>query len=569
MPSLSVRKLVKKRPPLVVLDLSERTTRAAVLQWDGEDLAVRDYMVLEAPGLIASLTRQQLAEHFKRVTAALSTKCREAILVLGMQDTLARTIELPNSPDTEFRTMLKLNTSKYFKHEPKELVLDCVPVAVLTGRATLPKEVPVLATGIREEFLRLLLAAAQDARLNVTRVTSTQVGLTNALRISRRDSFENEVIAIVDFGPRTCAVTALMKGQPALSRVVELDEALNSGLEEAFATPYPVAAEIRTNLIRNRLQKLLFPVGRDISAAIDFFEAQLNCRIDLVAFPGGSERADLIAETLQAQLDVPCKQIDPASAVKLALPAGKSERAARDLPRLAGAIGAAAAGYIPQLVQINLLADRIESRIRARKDPVRNTIYAAAAGILLMLGWAGYTHYALSQTVAQLARLDREMNDINSPATQSARISQEGKKIISTVGAMEQHATNRFLFASALNALQEATSLDIQVVRLTLQQNAQYIPGVRGTRSAPAKKACSMEKVVLTVQAKNFADPKSSDMFMDRIANHPYFQANLRKVDPVVLRSRTPRQVDPLNPNHVYTLFSIDCLYPERILAYE
>jgi Tfp pilus assembly PilM family ATPase len=486
-----------------------------------------------------------------------------------MQDTLVRTVELPNSADTEFRTLLKLNTSKYFKHEPKELVLDCVPVAVLTGRASLPKEVPVLATGVREEFFRMLMAAAQDAHLNVTRVTSTQVGLTNGLRLSRRDSFENEVIAIVEFGPRTCAVTALVKGQPALSRVVELDEVLNSGLEEAFATPYPVAAEIRTNLIRNRLQKLLFPIGRDISAAVDFFEAQLNCRIDMVAFPGGSERADLIAETLQAQLDVPYKQIDPAPAVKLALPSAKSDRAARDLPRLAGAIGAAAAAYIPQLVQINLLADRIESRTRARKDPVRNTLYAAAAAIVLMLGWAGYIHYALSQTNAQLARLDREMTEINSPATQSARIALEGQKIITTLGAIEQHATNRFLFASAFNALQEVVSQDVQVVRLTLQQSAQYIPGVRGSRSAPAKKACSAEKVVLTVQAKNFADPKSSDIFMDRVANHPYFQANLRKVDPVVLKSRTPRQVDPLNPNQVYTLFTIECLYPERVLAYE
>jgi Tfp pilus assembly PilM family ATPase/uncharacterized protein (DUF1778 family) len=573
MPSLSVGKLVKRRPPLVVLDLSERSTRAAVVQWDGEVLAFKDYAIIEAPGLIATLTRQQLAEHLKRATAALAVKCREAVLLLGMQDTPARTVELPNSPDTDFRSLLKLNTAKYFKHEASELVLDCVPVAVLTGKTGLPKEVPVLATGIREELFRLILAAAQDAHLNIIRITSNQIGLANVLRLSRQESFEKEVMAVVDFGPKTCAVMALIKGQPVLSRVVELDDALSSGLDEAFATPYPVAAEIRTNLIRNRLQKLLFPVGRDISAAIDFFEAQLNCRINTAVFPGGSERADLIAETLKAQLDVPCQQIDPSPCVKVAVPAAKAERAQRDLPRLAGAIGAAAACYIPHLVQINLLADRNEARLRRRKDPVRNSLLAAAAVILFMLGWAGYTRYAMSQIDAEAARVQAQMNDLKSPASQSAKISLEGTRLITTAAAMKQHATNRFLFAPALNALQEVMSDQIQVIRLTFQQSAQYVPGVEarskdGVRT-PAKKAYCVERVLLLLQAKNFGDPKQSDAFMDQIANQGYFQAHLRKVDPVTLKSRMPRQVDPLNPNTVYTLFTIECSYAERVLGYE
>jgi Tfp pilus assembly PilM family ATPase/uncharacterized protein (DUF1778 family) len=573
MPSLSVAKLVKKRPPLVVLDLSGRSTRAAVLQWDGQELALKDYAILESPGLIATLTRQQLAEHFKRAIAALSIKCREAVLLLATHDITARTIELPNSPDSDLRSLLKLNTAKYFKHQPSELVLDCVPVAALTGKTGLAKEVPVLATGVGVELFRLVLAAAQDVRLKIIRLTSSQVGLANVLRLSRKESFEKEVMAVIDLGPKTCAVMALIKGQPALSRVVELDDALSSGLDEAFATPYPVAAEIRTNLIRNRLQKLLFPIGRDISAAIDFFEAQLNCRIDIAVFPGGSERADLIAETLKAQLDVPCQQIDPSTCVKVAVPAAKSERAERDLPRLAGSIGAAAACYVPDLVQINLLADRNEARIRRRKDPVRNSVLAAAAAILLMLGWAGYTRYALSQTDAEFARIEAQMNDLKNPASQSARLSQEGKKLITTAAAMEQHATNRFLFAPALNALQETVLDQIQVIRLTFQQAAQYIPGVQASAKdgvrTPARKACCIERVSLLLQAKNFADPKKGDAFMDQIANQRYFQTTLRKVDPVTLKSRVPRQVDPLNPNIVYTLFTIECAYAERVLGYE
>ena len=56
---------------------------------------------------------------------------------------------------------------------------------------------------------------------------------------------------------------------------------------------------------------------------------------------------------------------------------------------------------------------------------------------------------------------------------------------------------------------------------------------------------------------------------MDLISNQEYFKANLRKVEPVTLKSRTPKQADPLDPDKVYTLFTIECAYPERILGYE
>jgi Tfp pilus assembly PilM family ATPase len=574
MPTVTVRNLIKKRSPLVVLDLSERTTRAAVLQWEGETSTLRDYAFLEAPGLVSTLSRAQLAEHFKKVLGALNVKCRDAAVVLGMHDTHVRTVELPNSADTSFRTLLKLNTTKYFKEDPAELVIDCVPLAfsALNTRGV-SKEAHVLGVGMCEKLLRLVLAAAKDAGLKVVRVAPSQVGLANAVRLARPDSVEKDVMALVDFGPKTCAITAFIKGQPAFSRVVELEDALNAGLDEAFATPYPVAAEIRTNLIRTRLQKLLFPLGRDISAAIDFFEAQANCRIKEVLFTGGTERAELIAETLQAQLDVPCQRIDAARFIKVAVAQGKTERVPRDLPRLAGAIGVAAACYVPELVQINFLAERMEAIVQRRRDPVRRSILAAAAAVVLMGAWAGYTRYALDQTTRELQRLEAESKTVQVTAAAAGKATLEGKKTIATAVAMQQHATNRFLVGAALNALQEISCEGIQVVHFSVYQNMQYVPAVKpsnkSTGRTAAKKGYLTEKVALSIQAKNFADPKRSDTFMDQIATQSYFQDNLRPINPVTLKSRMPRQVDPLDPSKVYTLFSIECAYPERILGYE
>jgi Tfp pilus assembly PilM family ATPase len=573
MPRAFVRNLAKKRSPLAIIDLSERNTRAAVLQWDGAAFAVRDYMFLEAPGLPSTLSRPQLAEHLKNIASALSVKCKEAVVVVGMHDAQVRTIDLPNSPDTSLRSLLKLNTTKYFKADPASLVVDCVPLApAVAGNRGVAKEAQVLGVALAEQLLRLILAASRDAGWNVIRVTPTQVGLANTARLARSNSLD-EAMALVDFGPKTCAITALIKGQPAWSRVVELDDSLSAGVDEAFATPYPVAAEIRTNLIRTRLQKLLFPIGRDISAAIDFFEAQANCRITTVLFTGGTERAELLAETLQAQLDVPCQRINPAPVARISVPPGKSERAPRDLPRLAAGIGAAAARYVPELVQINFLADRFDTLARRRRNPMRIGALAAAAALVVMGVWAGYTHFALALTTAELQRLETETQAVQATAAGAAKAVLEGKKTLTTTAALDQHATNRFLFAPVLNALQEIDAAEIHVVQLALQQTLQYTPPTKpsnkpGVRSA-VKKGFVSSKVSLSIQAKNFGHPKRSDEFIDQIANQTYFQTNLRSVNPVTLRSRTPQQVDPLDPAKVYNLFTIECSYPERILGYE
>jgi hypothetical protein len=37
----------------------------------------------------------------------------------------------------------------------------------------------------------------------------------------------------------------------------------------------------------------------------------------------------------------------------------------------------------------------------------------------------------------------------------------------------------------------------------------------------------------------------------------------------VLLKNRLLRQVDPLDPNRIFTLFTIECVYPERVLGYE
>src|SRR5688572_18241159 len=208
MPSRLLPKKALKARPLVVIDLSERTTRAAVLQWLGEDFALKDYSFLEAPGLLGNMTRGELTAHLRTVLGSLNTKCRNVIFVLGMQDVLVRWLELPKSHDTELREMVKLNTSKYFQQEASQLVIDCFPVTGKFGDlVTLGKDAHVVAVGAKQELFRVLLGAARDAGLDVMRVTSTQASIANAVRFAQPESFGNQVVTLIEFGPKTCDMT--------------------------------------------------------------------------------------------------------------------------------------------------------------------------------------------------------------------------------------------------------------------------------------------------------------------------------------------------------------------------
>jgi len=110
---------------------------------------------------------------------------------------------------------------------------------------------------------------------------------------------------------------------------------------------------------------------------------------------------------------------------------------------------------------------------------------------------------------------------------------------------------------------------DIQVVGLKMEQTLVQSDAVKSSKTVRAQPAQTKEQILLTISAKNFADNHAEDKFIETIASLPYFKNSLRKKEPVLLKNRLLRQVDPLDPNRIFTLFTIECVYPERVLGYE
>jgi len=71
------------------------------------------------------------------------------------------------------------------------------------------------------------------------------------------------------------------------------------------------------------------------------------------------------------------------------------------------------------------------------------------------------------------------------------------------------------------------------------------------------------------IQGKNYGDSKAIDRLVETIASHPHFKQNLRRTDPVLLRDLQPRQVDPADPNRAFQLFTIECIFSDRVFKDE
>ena len=568
---------------IVAVCLGTRTTKAVHLRRQAGGCALLNYVLLETPLPEKGLTQEALAEHLKNVRHALGTQIKPAVMVIGMGESLLRHVEMPALPPAELRRMLKFNSLRFLNQELSDFVFDCGVTAPVnqaggspaTTTAVTPK---ILVAGAKNKFVEDLQSAAIAAGWVVDQITLSQIGLANAARLAMPDLVQREVVAMVDLGFVTTTISILVEGEPQLTRVVGIGaDKFTSGLANAMSVSYPAAEGVKVSMpekVQEKLQAVISPLGRELRAAIDFFEDQEVKTVTKVFLTGGSARSDFIIATLHDELGTPCKRWNPTSFLSLEqLPAAKVKDLERDATQLAAAIGAGVTCLDAELPRINLLADQLAAAEARRRDPIRRGYQLAAVAVLLLLVWAGALWFKLSGRKAELGRNTTEYQSVQKAATDAAMYSRKAAEVESLLNKLVLHSTNRFVWARPLSDLQQAMVNGIQVVRVSMDQilvNTEATPPtIEGDRPVPGKPGSSTEKIILTIQAKNFGDSANVDKFIEAIAALPNFKGSLRKSNPVILKNRLAPQVDPADASVTFTMFTIECNYAERVLGHD
>lgn len=565
---------------VIVIDLSTPISRAVHLRRKGERMTLVNYCSQKAPPPEEDGSNKSFAEHFKSLRQTLGAKTRETVVVIGMEDSTLRNVEAPLMNQAEMRQALRLNAKQFLKEDMPDSVFDCFTPSVKGGSgaqaAKSGKPANVLVGIGKQGLPGRLNKAAILAGLHLTQIVPVQIGLANAALLGKEKMNKEEALVLLNIGSNTSTVSFLSNGTLVMTRAIAIgSDHLSKGLADAYNVSAP-SEKSKISAIQENVQNVLEPLAAEVRAAIDYFE-HLEAKSVFAGYVTGElAQSSLVIETLKG-LEIPCQGLDPTAFLSIEVSADSLAAAANpinteletDLPLLQVAIGAAIGWLDPNAIKINLLVDEIEAAELRRRDPVRWTIRVGAAAAALLILWAGWLCLQMAFASAQLHRVQAEWKSLEKSHHEALAIFKKVAEVERTMLPLQHHATNRFLWTLPLDTLQLAMVDDIQVVGLKMEQTLVQQDAVKASKTARAQPAQTKEQMLLTITAKNFADNHSEDKFIETIASLPYFKSSLRKKEPVLLKNRLLRQVDPLDPNRIFTLFTIECVYPERVLGYE
>jgi type IV pilus assembly protein PilM len=342
----------KKRDQIVAVDLGSRNTKAIHLQRKGDKMNLVNFVLVDAPVYEKNLSAQVLSEHLKAVVNSLGARSKHICMVVGVADSLLRHAEMPVVPVSDLRTMLKFGAKNYLQQDLPDYQFDChilqssISVPPSDGKPAQAK-CKVLVCGAKKQLVDELQAAAKGAGMTADVITSGLIAPANAFEMAMPEIFNNEVVALVDFGYKNSTITILLSGELILNRVVGFGAAkLTSGIAESMGITTAEAEGIKIGMpqeVESTIQPLLTPLGRELRASIDFFEHQQDKTVSQVFFSGGSSRSEYIVQALQAELMVPCKSWNPATFLGMGLQGQQMAEIEQVAPQLTSAIGGAIA----------------------------------------------------------------------------------------------------------------------------------------------------------------------------------------------------------------------------------
>ena len=581
---------------VVVIDLSTPISRAVHLRRKGERMTLVNYCSQKAPSENAEpevesaadrvphsalrVSEKSLAEHFKSLRLALGAKVRETVVVIGMEDSMLRNIEAPSMDQGEMRHALQLNAKQFLKEDMPDSVFDCFTPTAKGGKGALsvkagkPSNVLV---GIGKQGLPgRLNKAASLAGFQLTQIVPVQIGLANAALLGKLELNKGDALVLLHIGSNTSTVSFLSSGTLVMTRAITIgSDHLSKGLADAYNVSAP-SEKAKIFVIQENVQNVLEPLATEVRAAIDYFEHLEGKSVFAGYVTGELAQSTLVIETLKG-LEIPCQGLDPTAFLSIevsaeSLAAGTNPintELETDLPLLQVAIGAAIGWLDPDAIKINLLVEELEADAVRRRDPVRWTIRAGSAAAFVLILWAGWLCFQTVIASTRLSRAQTEWRSLEKPHQEAVAMFKKVGEMERTLFPLQHHATNRFLWTLPLDALQLATSDDIQVVGLKMEQTLVNADAIKASKTARAQPAQTREQILLTISAKNFSDSHAEEKFIESIVSLPYFKSSLRKKEPVLLKNRLLRQVDPLDPSRLFTLFTIECAYPERVLGHE
>jgi len=220
---------------------------------------------------------------------------------------------------------------------------------------------------------------------------------------------------------------------------------------------------------------------------------------------------------------------------------------------------------------INLLAEAKMAEEQRRKDPVKRAIFICGCVVVFFALWSTSLQVKIIASKSQLSRLEARWKDMEKNYGSALEGEKRAKEVEAKLIALNQLATNRFLWGTTLNAVQQTLNgvEDVHILKLKTEQSYTQIEEVKprkdGTRLIPGKPASATERISIILDGVDSSAQPGGQVsaFKESIAAVPHFQSSLQKTNGVLLTSLSAPQNGPGGRPQVN--FTLQCFFPEKV----
>jgi hypothetical protein len=219
-------------------------------------------------------------------------------------------------------------------------------------------------------------------------------------------------------------------------------------------------------------------------------------------------------------------------------------------------------------IRINLLADAIAAEELRRKDPVKRAIWLAVLIVSLIAIWSLMLQSKIILASSKLNTLEADWRSIEKPFLIVQTNQAELVRFERNLSALRQLRTNRFLWGSSLNTLQQSVVDGVRVTRLRAEQTYTQTEGTpdrtNELRIVRGRPGVATERMVLTIEGRDFTPNVVGHVrFKEALANSPFFQSSGQKTN-VFLDNLPAPSSDPLSPSGTSVPFTLKLLFPDK-----
>src|ERR1051325_7376842 len=199
-------------------------------------------------------------------------------------------------------------------------------------------------------------------------------------------------------------------------------------------------------------------------------------------------------------------------------------------------------------ISINLLAEAQAVEEMRRKDPVKRAIWIGGFVVFVVLLASATLQFKIMAARSEVSGLQAQWKAIEKRVQEVNNHRNNTRDLEHRLAAIDQFTTNRMLWGSTLNALQYIPMDGVQLGNLRTEQTftLNEAPRARGGDSAASsgKGNSVTEKILVTLEGKDFKEGEPVQKYKMALANHPYFESKLQKTREIQLTSLSAPQLE-------------------------